>query len=167
MGFEPTIRGYRIHTFQACAFDHSATAPHACLGEGVPLATKSRHRNSGLCVIDWVGGKNVLLESHWTALRGKGIPCERCLKSPFSSSKTRGKGLLCEPFHFFPERAHFCGIILCAFVAAPLFSATCIRWPAPRNRVTASRRAHSRAWSCMVVHGRACDAARPVPHTTL
>ena len=28
-GFEPSIRGYRIHTFQACAFDHSATAPHA------------------------------------------------------------------------------------------------------------------------------------------
>ncbi len=27
-GFEPSIRGYRIHTFQACAFDHSATAPH-------------------------------------------------------------------------------------------------------------------------------------------
>ena len=94
VGFEPTIRGYRIHTFQACAFDHSATAPHACLGEGVPLATKSRHRNSGLCMIDWVGGKNVLLESHWTALRGKGIPCERCLKSPFPPSKTRGKGLL-------------------------------------------------------------------------
>ena len=26
-GFEPSIR-CRIHTFQACAFDHSATAPH-------------------------------------------------------------------------------------------------------------------------------------------
>ena len=34
-GFEPSIRGYRIHTFQACAFDHSATAPHACR-EGAP-----------------------------------------------------------------------------------------------------------------------------------
>jgi hypothetical protein len=32
VGFEPTIRGYRIHTFQACAFDHSATAPHAMSG---------------------------------------------------------------------------------------------------------------------------------------
>ena len=30
-GFEPSIRGYRIHTFQACAFDHSATAPHSPL----------------------------------------------------------------------------------------------------------------------------------------
>ena len=98
-GFEPSIR-FRIHTFQACAFDHSATAPHACLGEAVPLATKSRHRNSGLCMIDWARGKNMLLESNWTALRGKGIPCERCLKSPFSSSKTRGKGLLCEPSPF-------------------------------------------------------------------
>ena len=30
-GFEPSIRGYRIHTFQACAFDHSATVPLSCL----------------------------------------------------------------------------------------------------------------------------------------
>ena len=30
VGFEPTIQGYRIHTFQACAFDHSATAPSGC-----------------------------------------------------------------------------------------------------------------------------------------
>ena len=27
-GFEPLIRGYHIHTFQACAFDHSAISPH-------------------------------------------------------------------------------------------------------------------------------------------
>ena len=27
VGFEPTIRGYRIHAFQACAFSHSATRP--------------------------------------------------------------------------------------------------------------------------------------------
>ena len=27
-GFEPSIR-FRIHTFQACAFDHSATSPEA------------------------------------------------------------------------------------------------------------------------------------------
>ena len=27
VGFEPTIRGYRIHAFQACAFSHSATSP--------------------------------------------------------------------------------------------------------------------------------------------
>ena len=25
-GFEPSIRFWRIHTFQACAFDHSATS---------------------------------------------------------------------------------------------------------------------------------------------
>ena len=29
VGFEPTIRFWRILTFQASAFDHSATAPHA------------------------------------------------------------------------------------------------------------------------------------------
>ena len=28
VGFEPTIRFWRILTFQASAFDHSATAPH-------------------------------------------------------------------------------------------------------------------------------------------
>ena len=27
VGFEPTIRGYRIHAFQACAFSRSATSP--------------------------------------------------------------------------------------------------------------------------------------------
>jgi hypothetical protein len=35
-GFEPSIRFWRILTFQASAFDHSATAPHAL--EGRPLA---------------------------------------------------------------------------------------------------------------------------------
>ena len=32
-GFEPSIRFWRILTFQASAFDHSATAPH-CLTSG-------------------------------------------------------------------------------------------------------------------------------------
>ncbi len=27
-GFEPSIRFWRIHTFQACAFDHSANSPY-------------------------------------------------------------------------------------------------------------------------------------------
>jgi hypothetical protein len=31
-GFEPSIRFWRILTFQASAFDHSATAPHALEG---------------------------------------------------------------------------------------------------------------------------------------
>ena len=30
-GFEPSIRYKRIHTFQACAFDHSATSPNFVL----------------------------------------------------------------------------------------------------------------------------------------
>jgi hypothetical protein len=29
VGFEPTIRGYRIPEFQSGAFDHSATSPEA------------------------------------------------------------------------------------------------------------------------------------------
>jgi hypothetical protein len=28
MGFEPMIRFWHIHTFQACAFDHSAISPN-------------------------------------------------------------------------------------------------------------------------------------------
>ena len=32
-GFEPSIRFWRILTFQASAFDHSATAPHALEGQ--------------------------------------------------------------------------------------------------------------------------------------
>ena len=34
-GFEPWIRFWRILTFQASAFDHSATAPH-CTGSRAP-----------------------------------------------------------------------------------------------------------------------------------
>ena len=38
-GFEPSIRFCRILTFQASAFDHSATAPHfACRGAAGWLA---------------------------------------------------------------------------------------------------------------------------------
>ena len=37
-GFEPSIRGCRIHTFQACAFDHSATAPRLPWGKARLLA---------------------------------------------------------------------------------------------------------------------------------
>ena len=48
-GFEPSIRFWRILTFQASAFDHSATAPHALEGvrpsgmKGVPQAGCSWH----------------------------------------------------------------------------------------------------------------------------
>ena len=58
-GFEPSIRGYRIHTFQACAFDHSATAPRSlwryrfaagarqAIWEGARLATTGDKRKPG------------------------------------------------------------------------------------------------------------------------
>ena len=39
VGFEPTIRFWRILTFQASAFDHSATAPH-CSGSARPSGTR-------------------------------------------------------------------------------------------------------------------------------
>ena len=41
-GFEPSIRFWRILTFQASAFDHSATAPHA-----LERARLEAHRQSG------------------------------------------------------------------------------------------------------------------------
>ena len=70
-GFEPSIRGYRIHTFQACAFDHSATAPlilsalpHRCMGAWVPIA------KSGL---KWREARQAKQEC--APLAGLGIPC--------------------------------------------------------------------------------------------
>ncbi len=33
MGFEPMMRLRRIHAFQACAFDHSATSPVSSLDQ--------------------------------------------------------------------------------------------------------------------------------------
>lgn len=44
-GFEPSIRFWRILTFQASAFDHSATAPHAL--EGAALTAWKRFRKGG------------------------------------------------------------------------------------------------------------------------
>ena len=47
-GFEPSIRFWRILTFQASAFDHSATAPHS--PEGAALARAGRlGKRSGAC----------------------------------------------------------------------------------------------------------------------
>jgi hypothetical protein len=42
VGFEPTIRFCRIHTFQACAFDRSATPP----GNAGTLAKCARHASA-------------------------------------------------------------------------------------------------------------------------
>ena len=39
-GFEPSIRFWRILTFQASAFDHSATAPHALEGRHLVAAAR-------------------------------------------------------------------------------------------------------------------------------
>ncbi len=33
MGFEPMMPFWSIHTFQACAFDHSATSPYYLLAK--------------------------------------------------------------------------------------------------------------------------------------
>ncbi len=37
-GFEPSVRGYRTHTFQACSFNHSDTSPE------VPARGRNRTR---------------------------------------------------------------------------------------------------------------------------
>ena len=44
-GFEPWIRFWRILTFQASAFDHSATSPHSPKGR-TPLAAPFRFRKA-------------------------------------------------------------------------------------------------------------------------
>ena len=41
-GFEPSIRFWRILTFQASAFDHSATAPHALEARALPASKHFR-----------------------------------------------------------------------------------------------------------------------------
>ncbi len=128
-GFEPSIRGYRIHTFQACAFDHSATAPRVlfalplrCLSAGSPgqRPCASSHEWTSLqgdpSCSRWAAqsnyGKRVALDS---AARN-GIPCERCLKNPFSPSKTCEKGfsfslgLVRYPVHFAPFVARRAGV---------------------------------------------------------
>jgi hypothetical protein len=45
-GFEPSIRFWRIHTFQACAFDHSANSPlhHSLMGLQI-LQINSNYQN--------------------------------------------------------------------------------------------------------------------------
>jgi hypothetical protein len=45
-GFEPSIRFWRILTFQASAFDHSATAPHALDGKA-PLGARGSQGKLG------------------------------------------------------------------------------------------------------------------------
>lgn len=52
-GFEPSIRFWRILTFQASAFDHSATAPHA-LEEGRALAAWRGFRKGAGGGMVWV-----------------------------------------------------------------------------------------------------------------
>ena len=48
-GFEPSIRGYRIHAFQACAFNHSATSLGGPPGErAIPTPGSFCNRQNGL-----------------------------------------------------------------------------------------------------------------------
>ncbi len=92
VGFEPTIRGYRIHTFQACAFDHSATAPHACMagssassGGEVPAQDEvQRNRASRQ--------KMCYQESHQAALRGPAFPANAATRAPFRPQKRVKRG---------------------------------------------------------------------------
>ena len=46
-GFEPSIRFCRILTFQASAFDHSATAPHT-LEVRLPIAGRAMRQGDAL-----------------------------------------------------------------------------------------------------------------------
>ncbi len=41
-GFEPSIRDYRIHTFQACSFSHSDTSPKPFSDQGLTLKSVGR-----------------------------------------------------------------------------------------------------------------------------
>ena len=74
-GFEPSIRFWRIHTFQACAFDHSATS--LMLNHKVQGAQISEKNNGGQ-VLKFINPQ--LLERH---------PSTRC--------KTLGRYIVISP----------------------------------------------------------------------
>ncbi len=47
-GFEPSIRYQRIHTFQACSFNHSDTSPEYCSRAGELVPTREGGNISGI-----------------------------------------------------------------------------------------------------------------------
>ena len=59
-GFEPSIRFCRILTFQASAFDHSATAPHFCLPGGLLAGWLKQVRNQAIYQIALEGMRPIL-----------------------------------------------------------------------------------------------------------
>jgi len=59
VGFEPTIQGYRIHTFQACAFDHSATAPHDFLCATAWLIEHTWKDKRARSSFEWIASQGV------------------------------------------------------------------------------------------------------------
>ena len=69
-GFEPPIRYKRIHTFQACAFDHSATSPILAKNDlnrsnGVPLMQNWSARNGAQNKLE-SSGVQLLIATLWT-----------------------------------------------------------------------------------------------------
>ena len=144
-GFEPSIRFCRILTFQACAFDHSATAPHAASGKHAPIAANASHRKAL-----GTGGFAEMREKCYgsrqgTALRGIGIPCERCLENPFPPSKTRGKGFLLRPalWHTQAMRTALLAATAALALGVPLAAREAAKpaRPAPSEIVAAAPRA--------------------------
>ena len=86
-GFEPSIRDYRIHTFQACAFSHSATSPFVRL---VVLVVAVTCR----CREGWIRKRKLVFSPLRGALRASNLPAE--------DFRTLDTGL---PFAHFPSRA--------------------------------------------------------------
>ena len=56
-GFEPSIRDYRIHTFQACAFNHSATSPKPSRVRALPMFARLRRLNQSIPNRNSAGGE--------------------------------------------------------------------------------------------------------------
>ena len=48
-GFEPSIRGYRIHTFQACSFSHSDTSPKSGRNDRASARQKQGYKHQNRC----------------------------------------------------------------------------------------------------------------------
>ncbi len=50
-GFEPSIRYYRIHTFQACSFNHSDTSPDFPASYNFQLLLFPRIEHAGVLIL--------------------------------------------------------------------------------------------------------------------
>ena len=73
-GFEPSIRFWRILTFQASAFDHSATAPHCLEWRATRRGGGDAQGCAAMTVAFDIGRPALPRSRRWRGRRSRGIP---------------------------------------------------------------------------------------------